>query len=40
MPIVIGWLKETWTPQSVLYIVIDRTQWACVNVVMIRQDSR
>ncbi len=35
MPIVIGWLKETWSLISILYIVIDRTQWACINVVMI-----
>lgn len=35
MPIVRGWLKETWSLISVLYIVIDRTQWACINVVMI-----
>jgi hypothetical protein len=34
-PIVKGWLKETFTAQSIVYLVIDRTTWANINLFMV-----
>ncbi|MBS9382765.1 MAG: IS4 family transposase [Dolichospermum sp. BR01] len=35
LPIVRGWLEETFTAKSVVYLVIDRTTWANINLFMV-----
>ncbi|MBS9391443.1 MAG: IS4 family transposase [Dolichospermum sp. WA123] len=35
LPIVKAWLKETFTAKSVVYLVIDRTTWANINIFMV-----
>ncbi len=34
-PIVTTWLKTHFTSAKIIYVVIDRTNWACVNLFMI-----
>ena len=34
-PILQTWLKAEFEPQEVLYITIDRTNWECINLLMI-----
>jgi hypothetical protein len=35
LPIVKAWLEKTFTPKSVVYLVIDRTTWATINLFMV-----
>ncbi|MGJ5674454.1 MAG: IS4 family transposase [Nostochopsis sp.] len=35
-PIIKTWLIQDFEPNQVIYVVIDRTSWACVNLLMIR----
>lgn len=35
IPIIKPWLKQSFNPGSVLHIVIDRTQWGLINILMI-----
>lgn len=35
LPIVKAWLEKTFTPKSVVYLVIDRTTWANINLFMV-----
>jgi hypothetical protein len=34
-PIVTAWLETQFTSDKIIYVVIDRTSWACVNLFMI-----
>jgi hypothetical protein len=34
-PIVTAWLETQFTSEKIIYVVIDRTSWACVNLFMI-----
>ena len=34
-PILQAWLKTAFEPKQVLYIAIDRTNWGCINLLMI-----
>ena len=34
-PIVTAWLETQFTSEQIIYVVIDRTSWACVNLFMI-----
>lgn len=34
-PIITYWLATYYTPTQVLYITIDRTQWGCINLLMV-----
>jgi hypothetical protein len=34
-PLITYWLNTYCTPKQVLYITIDRTQWGCVNLLMV-----
>ena len=34
-PIVHSWLKTDFEPHQVLYLAIDRTNWGCINLLMI-----
>lgn len=35
LPIVKVWLAENFTPDEVIYLVIDRTSWNCINLFMV-----
>jgi hypothetical protein len=35
LPIVKVWLEENFTPNEVIYLVIDRTGWGCINLFMV-----
>lgn len=35
LPIVTAWLATYFTDREIVYVVIDRTNWACVNLLMI-----
>lgn len=35
LPIVKAWLEKTFTAQSIVYLVIDRTTWANINLFMV-----
>jgi hypothetical protein len=34
-PIVIAWLEINFSNSQIIYVVIDRTNWACVNLFMV-----
>ncbi|MGL5079120.1 MAG: IS4 family transposase [Waterburya sp.] len=34
-PILITWIKQEWNLQKVIYLVIDRSQWRTINLLMI-----
>jgi len=34
-PIITSWLSQNFSGQDVLYLVIDRTSWARINLIMI-----
>ncbi len=34
-PIVTTWLEMNFTSDKIIYLVIDRTNWACVNLFMV-----
>jgi Reverse transcriptase (RNA-dependent DNA polymerase)/Transposase DDE domain len=34
-PIVTTWLEANFTSEKIIYVVIDRTNWACVNLFMV-----
>ena len=34
-PIVTTWLEQNFTSEKIIYVVIDRTNWACVNLFMV-----
>ncbi len=34
-PIIRGWLDRYFTPGQVIYVVIDRTSWGCINLLMV-----
>jgi hypothetical protein len=35
LPIIRVWLESYFTPGQVLYVVIDRTSWGCINLLMV-----
>ena len=34
-PILEFWLKQEWKPSKVIYLVIDRSQWKAINLLMV-----
>ncbi len=34
-PILITWIKQEWNLQEVIYLVIDRSQWRTINLLMV-----
>ncbi len=34
-PILIAWLKQEWNLQKTIYLVIDRSQWRTINLLMV-----
>jgi len=34
-PILITWIKQEWNSQKIIYLVIDRSQWRAINLLMV-----
>ena len=35
IPIISKWMEKEFKPKEVVYIAIDRTQWAVINILMV-----